>query len=172
VIEVRPATSADVPAMVDIFAAVAAEGMWIGTEAPVDRDRRALQFTATVGGDGQAFVAVADGEVVGHLGLHPEHNGTADVGMVVADGWRGKGVGSALLEAAITWARAEPGVHKLTLQVWPHNGSAQALYRKFGFEREGRLRRHYRRRGGELWDALVMGLVLDESSPGSPYEDA
>jgi RimJ/RimL family protein N-acetyltransferase len=68
-------------------------------------------------------------------------------------------VGSALLSAAIAWAR-EAGAHKVALQVWPHNEAAIALYRKFGFEQEGRLRRHYRRRNGELWDAVVMGLCL------------
>jgi hypothetical protein len=38
---------------------------------------------------------------------------------------------------------------------------------------EGRLRRHYPRRNGELWDAIVMGLVLDEERPGSslPEDD-
>ncbi len=54
----------------------------------------------------------------------------------------------------------------MTLQVWPHNFTAQALYAKLGFVTEGRLRRHYRRRSGELWDALTMGLMLDTSSPG------
>jgi RimJ/RimL family protein N-acetyltransferase len=44
--------------------------------------------------------------------------------------------------------------------VWPHNDRAIALYEKLGFVEEGRLRRHYRRRNGELWDAVVMGLVL------------
>jgi len=63
-------------------------------------------------------------------------------------------------------------VHKLALEVWPHNGAARALYRRLGFVDEGRLRRQYRRRSGELWDAIVMGLVVDETSPGSPYEDA
>jgi len=32
--------------------------------------------------------------------------------------------------------------------------------RWFGFQREGLLRRHYRRRNGELWDTVVMGLPL------------
>ncbi len=32
--------------------------------------------------------------------------------------------------------------------------------------------RHYRRANGELWDALVMGLVLDEVSDGSPHGDS
>jgi RimJ/RimL family protein N-acetyltransferase len=54
--------------------------------------------------------------------------------------------------------------------VWPHNGAALRLYERTGFVVEGRLRRHWRRRNGELWDALLMGLVLDTSSPGSRYE--
>src|SRR5439155_279731 len=73
---------------------------------------------------------------------------------------RGQGIGSALMAAAIEWARTA-GAHKLSLQVWPHNEAARALYRKFGFEEEGLLRRQYRRRNGELWDAIVMGLLLD-----------
>jgi RimJ/RimL family protein N-acetyltransferase len=170
-IEVRRATLEDVPAMVDVYVAVAAERIWIAAEPPVDREHRAQQFTATIGGEGAAFVAVADEEIVGLLGLHGS-TGTLEFGMAVSDGWRGKGAGGALLAAAIEWARAQPAVHKLDLEVWPHNGAAIALYRRFGFEVEGRRRRHYRRKGGELWDSIVMGLVLDESSAGSPYEDA
>jgi putative acetyltransferase len=55
--------------------------------------------------------------------------------------------------------------------VWPHNHPARQLYERFGFVEEGRLRRHYRRQNGELWDAIVMGLVLDDSSPGSRFTD-
>ena len=72
---------------------------------------------------------------------------------------RGRGVGSALLATAIEWARAA-GAHKVALQVWPDNQGAIALYRKFGFAQEGHLRRHYRRRNGDLWDAIIMGLAL------------
>jgi RimJ/RimL family protein N-acetyltransferase len=171
VIEVRRATLEDVPAMVDLFVAVAAERMWIAAEPPVDRERRAELFRTTISGEGTTFVAVADDDIVGLLGVHGS-TGALEFGMAVADGWRGKGAGSALLAAAIEWARAQPAVHKLGLEVWPHNGAAVALYRRFGFEVEGRRRRHYRRKSGELWDSIVMGLVLDDSSAGSPYEDA
>ena len=67
--------------------------------------------------------------------------------------------------AAITWAR-DVGAHKVALQMWPHNDRAHALYEKFGFVDEGRLVRHYRRRNGELWDAVIMGLALDEPGVG------
>jgi len=95
-------------------------------------------------------------------------SGVAEFGMLVEASWRGRGVGSKLLQACIDWAR-EHGAHKVSLEVWPHNHAAIALYRKFGFEQEAVRRRHYRRRNGELWDALIMGLILDWDSPASPY---
>jgi ribosomal protein S18 acetylase RimI-like enzyme len=79
--------------------------------------------------------------------------------MLVACGWRGRGVGSALLAAAIGWARSH-GLHKLSLEVFAHNTAAITLYRKRGFVEEGRRARQYRRSSGELWDTIVMGLTL------------
>jgi RimJ/RimL family protein N-acetyltransferase len=119
-------------------------------------DPRSLQLVATA--DGPA-PGLADGAVVGQLGMALAPYGVADLGMVVAEAWRARGIGGALLDAGVAWAR-DAGAHKVALQVWPHNQAAIALYEKFGFEREGLLRRHYRRRSGELWDAVVMGLQL------------
>ena len=159
------------PAVVDLLAEVAAEGRWLGTEAPVDRTERAEQLRADLAATAGVarLVATADGEIVGHVGLDLAATGVTSLGMFVAAGWRGRGVGTALVTAAVDEARRW-GSHKVALQLWPHNHAARALYVKLGFVEEGRLRRHYRRLDGALWDALVMGLVLDEDSPGSPYE--
>ena len=160
-VTVRPATLADVDAVVAMLAEVAGEGRWIATEAPVDLEARHHSIAEAVQGDHAiVLVAEAGGELVGDLGLHLARYGVADLGMLVAAGWRGRGVGTALLAEAVSRARAA-GAHKIALQVWPHNAAAIALYERFGFRREGYLRRHYRRRSGELWDAVVMGLPLD-----------
>jgi RimJ/RimL family protein N-acetyltransferase len=160
-IEIREATLADVDRLVELLVAVAGEGRWIGTEAPVYRDRRRRRMVEEVEGEHAiVLVAEADGELVGELGLQLARYGVADLGMLVAAGWRGRGVGAALLAEAVDRAR-KAGAHKIALQVWPHNAAAIALYERFGFEREGYLRRHYRRRSDELWDAIVMGLRLD-----------
>jgi len=159
-VSARPATIDDLDALVDLYTAVAEEGRWIGAEAPVDKAERRGRFESSVrGDDAQFFVAEDDGRMLGHVWIGITAYGVADLGMMVAADARGRGVGSALLSAAIEWAR-EARAHKVALQVWPHNERALALYRKFGFEQEGHLRRHYRRRNGELWDAVVMGLVL------------
>jgi RimJ/RimL family protein N-acetyltransferase len=161
-VTVREATPADVDALVELLVAVAGEGRWIGTEAPVDVDRQRRRMVEDLESSRAIYLlAEAGGEPVGQLGLHLARYGVADLGMLVAAGWRGRGVGTALLAEGIRRARAA-GAHKIALQVWPHNTAAIALYQRFGFQREGYLRRQYRRRSGELWDAVVMGLPLEE----------
>ena len=137
-----------------LFAAVAEERDGIATEPPVDVEERAASWTL----DG-TFVAVAGDEIVGSLHLELSRHGFGEIGMAVAREWRGLGVGSALLAAAIEWAR-ERGLHKLSLSVFAHNEAAVALYRKFGFIEEGHRVKQYRRASGELWDSIEMGLLL------------
>jgi RimJ/RimL family protein N-acetyltransferase len=86
-------------------------------------------------------------------------HGFGELGMLVDRQWRGQGIGAALLEAAIDWARGQ-GLHKLCLEVFAHNTAAIALYRKSGFAEEGRRPGQYRRASGELWDSIMMGLPL------------
>jgi ribosomal protein S18 acetylase RimI-like enzyme len=151
---VRLARDADRIPLATLFASVAEERDGIATEPPVDVERQASRMSVD-----STLVATAGGELVGGLWIIPSRFGYGDIGMLVAREWRGRGVGSALVEAAIGWARGH-GLHKLTLQVFPHNAAAIALYRKFGFEEEGRRREHIRRGSGERWDVLDMGLLL------------
>jgi len=138
-----------------IFAAVADERDGIATEPPVDVEARAAGWTL----EGTLVAVVEGGELVGSIHVERSRHGFADVGMAIARDWRGRGVGSALLAAAIEWAR-ERGLHKLSLSVFPHNAAAIALYKKFGFVEEGRRVKQLRRSSGELWDVVDMGLLL------------
>lgn len=170
-VRIRQARPEDFDAWFALFDAVAGEGVWIAAEHPLDREARRRTFDETLASaDAVTLLAEVDGAVVGILGTHVQH-GVAGLGMLVDAAWRGRGVGAALLSACIEWARGH-GAHKVWLEVWPHNAPARALYRRFGFEEEALLRRHYRRRDGALWDAVGMGLVLDEAAPGGPPDDA
>jgi RimJ/RimL family protein N-acetyltransferase len=151
---IRLAVEADRYPLATLFAAVAEERDGIAAEPPVDVDRWAGRWELD-----RTFVAVADGEVVGELHVDPTPFGFGEVGMMVAAPWRGRGVGTALLVAAIDWAR-QRGLHKLSLGVFPGNERALALYRKLGFVEEGRRVQHMRRASGELWDLIEMGLLL------------
>jgi GNAT superfamily N-acetyltransferase len=153
-IEVRPARDDDRRSLALLLAAVAEERDGIAAEPPIDVDALAASWRI----DG-TLVALAHADIVGEVRIEPTWMGFGDVGMMVAAGWRGRGVGTALVAAAIEWARVY-GLHKLALSVFPHNDAAIALYRKFGFVEEGRLVRHVRRADGQFWDLIEMGLLI------------
>lgn len=163
---VRPAEPADAEALVRLAEAVSAEpeGWLISTEGEwrsVGDERRYLKATRRYP-HAAVYVAERDGAIVGRLSLardtHPASAHVADLGLMVAADARRQGVGRALLEAAIEWARAA-GVRKLELHVFPWNEPALRLYESFGFEREGYRKAHYRR-DGELVDAVLMAYVV------------
>jgi putative acetyltransferase len=110
------------------------------------------------------FVAERDdGTIVGRLSIgrdpHPASTHVADVGLMVAADARRQGVGTAMLEAAVGWAR-EAGVRKIELHVFPWNEAAIKLYEAFGFEREGFRKGHYRRGSGYV-DAILMAYAVE-----------
>jgi RimJ/RimL family protein N-acetyltransferase len=104
-----------------------------------------------------------DGTLVGRLSIgrdpHPASAHVADVGLMVAAEARRQGVGTALLQAAVDWARGA-GVRKIELHVFPWNDAAIKLYEAFGFEREGFRKGQYRR-GNDYVDAILMAYALE-----------
>lgn len=113
-----------------------------------------------------SLLACVDHEVVGHLGLsahqrHPRRRHAGDLGMAVRDDWQGKGVGGALLQAAVDLADRWLNLSRLELQVYTDNAPAVALYQKFGFEIEGTLRK-MAFRDGEYVDAYAMARLRDQ----------
>jgi putative acetyltransferase len=145
----------------DLTEVVAAEGRWIATESPIDREKRKANYREGFESESSmSFVADATGAIVGNAGIGtPSGAVPPRLGMMVVPEWRGMGIGSGLLEACIDWARSARA-HKVQLEVWPHNAAAIALYEKYGFVQEAYLVKHYRRKNGELWDSISMGLLL------------
>lgn len=170
---IRPACPADVPGIISLFTAVAEERDGIGTEPGFDVAQRQSRILESIDEAASCvLVAAVEDVVVGHLGIQVKPRRTlGSLGMMVAREHRGDGIGSRLLDNSLRRARGS-GLHKVDLGVWPHNAAAIALYRSRGFTVEGRLRRHFRRANGELWDMIIMGLVLDTHSPGSFHPDA
>jgi L-phenylalanine/L-methionine N-acetyltransferase len=81
-----------------------------------------------------------------------------EIGMAVRDDWRGKGVGSRLMEAVLDLADNWLGLTRVELRVYTDNEAAVALYKKFDFEIEGTHRR-LALRDGEYVDAYSMARV-------------
>lgn len=82
--------------------------------------------------------------------------------LVVAPEHRGKGVSHGLVDEVISEARRR-GVHKLGLRALSTNEVAVSLYRRHGFEVEGRLREEFIQPDGSYADELWMALFLDRA---------
>jgi RimJ/RimL family protein N-acetyltransferase len=162
---IRRAEPGDAASLVRLAEEVGAEeGGWLiadGDWRSVSEERRYLR---AIRRHTFAAVLVADlgGRVVGRLSIgrdsHPASEHVADVGLMVAEDQRRRGIGLALMEAGEEWARSV-GVLKIELHVFPHNEAALALYERLGYRQVGRRRVHFRRSDG-LVDAILMEKEL------------
>ncbi len=163
---VRPARPDDAAALVELAVSVGSEPeAWLlNTDSwrSVGEERRYLRALKRHP-DAAVFVAEDEGTVVGRLSVardpHRASHHVADLGLMVAAGHRRRGVGRALLEQAVEWAR-DAGIRKLELHVFPWNEPAIRLYEQFGYEREGFRHEHYRR-DDEYVDAILMAYRVD-----------
>ncbi len=109
------------------------------------------------------LVATIDSHVVGNLGLHeagksPRRRHVGAIGMSVRDDSQGRGVGTALMKAAIELADGWLNYQRLELNVFADNLAAMALYRRFGFVIEGTFRA-YAFRDGHYVDSYAMARL-------------
>jgi RimJ/RimL family protein N-acetyltransferase len=167
---IREGTLADAAAMVEYVNALAAEGLDTITNRTltVDEEEAFLEKAAQV--ERGFFLLAFDGErVIGMLDLwageraHNRHLGR--IGISTARDWRRRGVGRALLQAAIEKARYWPGFCRIELEVAPWNEGAIALYRQLGFELEGLRKKGINLRGTPD-DVLAMALTWEPRLSG------
>ena len=144
---IRATTAADAPRIADIYVAMARQ------HAALDpAEYRVPEHGAVVArfaGELQAaedadlhLVAEVDGLVVGSLdafarprppaGSMRAARRSAAIGIAVDEGWRGRGIGTALMDAAEAWAH-EMGLDALELDVADPNGDARRLYERLGY---------------------------------------
>jgi RimJ/RimL family protein N-acetyltransferase len=161
--EIRAARPGDARSFLDAFRSVAAEGRFIRTES-VRGDVRGYrrQFRRPWDDHAAHVVALDGGRVVGSMSItrdeHPVTHHVATLGMFVIASHRRRGIGAALLEEALRWARTQR-VRRIELSVYPDNDAALALYRRYGFVEEGRLVRRSRKADGYR-DEILMAVWL------------
>lgn len=133
-IHVRPATAADAGALAPLMAELG----YPATPAQV----RARLARVAKNADYAAFVAEAEGEVVGFLGMQRgwayEHERPyARMLALVVDGrMRRRGVGARLVEFADEWSRGQ-GAYALMLNTNVRREEAHRFYEAMGFVRTG-----------------------------------
>jgi len=170
-LEIRPLTEDDAPAWrelrlrmlrdhPDVFGS---SHEWFAQQSLEEVAQRMRERSSPP--DNALFGAFLDGKLVGSTGLHREE-GAKDQhkaviwGVYTAPEARGRGVGRALMTAAIDRARATQGVERLNLAVATHNVAARSLYIALGFTPWG-LERHALKLPDRYIDEEFFALELD-----------
>lgn len=146
----RQAGAADIPALVSLLATLFS----IEQDFAADTERQRRGLAAVLGSPlGHIAVATApDGLVVGMCSgqlVYSTAEGAASVwieDVVVAEGWRRRGIGRALLQSVLDWAACR-GASRAQLLVDLDNPPALDFYRKLGWAetRLGARRLHLQR---------------------------
>jgi ribosomal protein S18 acetylase RimI-like enzyme len=160
---IRPSGDSDAPELAALINAVAAEGEFIvAVPGEPDTIEQSARLVSIILEGGLSLSLEVDGVLAGNVMVHRRAGGhyahVAEIAILVSNERRREGFGRTLMEMAIAWCRAV-GVAKISLQVFPDNRHAVALYRSLGFREEGVARGEVRMPSGDR-DVLLMALAL------------
>ena len=170
---IRPASEADESVLAAIQRAT-----WTTAVSPAGGPPEGSRFFGTETRPEDVLVAEEHGAVLGYVwvrrtGPHPAHDHVLVVdALAVEPGEQGRGIGRALMAAAVEEA-ARRGGRKLTLRVLAPNAAARRLYATAGFQVEGVLRAEFVLDGRAVDDVLMARdlsggtLTADGWSPPS-----
>lgn len=138
-------------------------GMLASRPEEIDDDAvREMILALNDRGRGHYLVAEHAGTVIGHAFLESlslaATSHVVRLTIAVHEGHQGRGVGRALMNELLRWARANPHVEKVELQVRSSNERAIALYRSLGFVEEGRKTKRLKIGPNEYLDDVYMAL--------------
>lgn len=109
------------------------------------------------------LVAEYESKIIGNIDLTGnrrkimEH--TAVIGMGMLHEWQNIGLGTALLSAIIEWAKNNPILELIWLQVYTENEFGLNLYRKMGFVENGIIKNFFKQ-NNKYFHNLTMTLTV------------
>jgi RimJ/RimL family protein N-acetyltransferase len=144
----------------------------LGTRRPpsgAELGRRTEQLPSELAaGTGVWLTIVRPGadECVGQIDVHTVDwdHGRAELGIWVAPGLRGQGLGTAALRLAGPWLIEECGLDRIQMLTEPDNAPMRAAARAAGFTEEGVLRAYTLEHGHRV-DVTIMSLIAADLSP-------
>lgn len=110
------------------------------------------------------MLVFVDGEIAGSIGIRAVSNmiklkHRANFGVMVRKKYWNLGIGSLLISRMLQIAK-DTGYEQVELGVFENNENAIRLYRKFGFEEWGKVRRAFKLKDGSYYDEIIMGIML------------
>jgi phosphinothricin acetyltransferase len=160
---IRPATQADLPAILEIYNDAVTNTTAIWNWNIVDLANRQAWFEARAKQDYPILVAGAEGSASGYASYgdwrpFDGYRYTVEHSIYVAASARGQGIGATLLAALIARAR-QGGKHIMLGGIEAGNEASLALHRRFGFLETGRMP-EVGQKFGKWLDLVFMQLKL------------
>jgi RimJ/RimL family protein N-acetyltransferase len=160
VAEIRLIVPEEAPAFLEFMQQLFAESNHFFSRDQVDMTvAQAHDFLENENRRGRMLGAYVDGQLMGNLDIVRQQparrNHVASLSMGLLKDLQRQGIGRALVEEAIAWAKRKGNIEKVSLYVRSHNTPAIALYQKLGFIEEGRRVKEWRV-GGEYVDEILM----------------
>jgi len=143
-LEIRDASEADLPAILDIYNDVVATSTAIYRDDPATLDDRRIWFAARQAEGQPVLVAIDAGQLVGFAAFGgfrpwPGYRYTVEHSVHVRAGRRGQGIGGALMRPLIDRAAAL-GMHVMIAGIDADNDASLRFHERLGFTRVAHLR--------------------------------
>lgn len=144
-----------------LFDSICKERRFLAFTEAGPREQTFEYYNKVVSGGHSHFVAIREHQVLGWCDVLPQfgqmrsHVGVLGMGVSATE--RGKGIGRALIQAAIAKAAGQ-GLSRIELTVHSENLVAQALYKSAGFAHEGTQRQGWRI-DGHYFDVHYMARL-------------
>lgn len=163
-IHIRPATAADLPAILAIYNDAVLNTTASYDLEPSSLEQRAAWFEERARQGFPVIVAESGGEVIafgtyGKFREKPGYRHTVEHTIYVASGRRGRGVGRAMLTELIALARAQ-GKHAMIGGIDSENAGSLRFHLALGFVEVARFRQVGHKFGRWL-DIIFVELILD-----------
>jgi RimJ/RimL family protein N-acetyltransferase len=158
---IREANQKDAKAIKRIVNSVASEKYYVVPDSSREDWHETIREIKSR--NGLTIVAEIDDKTVGMAylarGKFEKNRHVAFLGITILKEHRRVGIGTAMMNYLIEWAKKQEGLEKISLDVFSTNEPAINLYRKLGFEVEGTSKRQYKIEG-EYVDEVTMGKFL------------
>lgn len=160
---IRKATQKDAQAICNIWETIAGERRYSAISKPFTLEQE-INYINSLSDQEAIFLAEIDGQVVGFQSIDrfakytESMNHVATLGTYVLPEYRTKGIGNALFEKTLEFARKQ-GYEKFVIYVRASNSDAQTFYSRFGFEPKGVLKKQVKI-DGTYDDEIFMEMFL------------
>lgn len=141
--QIRPATAADLPAILAIYNEVILNSTAVYRDEPFDLANRQAWFAERQARGWPVLVAEVDGLVAGFASYgdfrsYPGYRFTVEHSVHLAPAFRGHGIGSRLVEALLPLAAAQ-GLHVMVASIDAENQGSIRFHEKLGFTEVARM---------------------------------